>query len=45
MIMYVCQNFGICDVHGQVPKSKYQASYLLPSGIPNNFPKLVHKFK
>ena len=37
MITYVCQNFGVRDIHGQMPKSIYQASYLLPSDIPNNF--------
>ena len=20
MIKYVCQNFGVCDIHGQIPK-------------------------
>ena len=36
MITYVCQNFGIHDVLGQ--KGMYQASHLLPSDFPNNFP-------
>ena len=25
MILYVCQNFGVHDVHGKIPKSIYQA--------------------
>ena len=37
MITYVCQNFGVRDIRGQIPKSMYQASYLLPSDFPNNF--------
>ena len=37
VITYVCQNFGVRDVHGQTPKSIYQASYLLPSNFLNNF--------
>ena len=37
VIMYVYQNFGIRDIHGQIPKSIYQASYLLPSYFLNNF--------
>ena len=24
VIMYVCQNFGVPDIHGQIPKSMYQ---------------------
>ena len=36
-ICYVCQNFGVLDLHGQIPKSIHQASYLLPNGFPNNF--------
>ena len=36
-ITYVCQNFCICGVRGQIPKSIYQVSYLLPSDFPNNF--------
>ena len=35
--MYVYQSSGVRDGHGQIPKSKYQASYLLPSDFPNNF--------
>ena len=34
-ICYVCQKFGVLDLHGQIPKS--QVSYLLPSDFPNNF--------
>ena len=41
VITYVCQNFGICDVRGKITKSINQASYLLPSDFPKNFPKLV----
>ena len=41
VITYVRQNFGVRDVRGQIPKSLCQASYLLPSDFPNNFPKLV----
>ena len=37
VITYVCQNFGIRDVCGQIPKRIYQASYLLPIDFPNNF--------
>ena len=37
MITYSCQNFGVRDVCGKIPKSIYQASYLLPSDFPNNF--------
>ena len=37
MITYIYQNFGVHDVHGQIPKSIYQASYLLPTDYPNNF--------
>ena len=36
VITYVCQNFGVHDVRGQIPKHMYQA-YLLPSDFPNNF--------
>ena len=36
-ITYVCQNFDVRDVHGQTPKSIYQASYLLRSNFLNNF--------
>ena len=40
--IYVCQIFGVCDVHGQIPKKNiYQASYLLPSDFPKYFPKMV----
>ena len=34
VIRYVCQNFDIRDLQGQIPKSIYQASYLLPSDFP-----------
>ena len=35
---HVCvPKFGMCEVWGPVPKSIYQASYLLPSDFPNNF--------
>ena len=37
---YVCQIFGVCDVRGQIPKSIYQALYLLPSDFPDNFSKV-----
>ena len=37
VIIYVCQNFDVRGVLGQIPKSIYQASYLLPSDIPSNF--------
>ena len=37
MIMYVCQNFGICDIDGQISKGIYQASYLWFSGFSNSF--------
>ena len=40
MITYVCQNFGVRDIRGQIPKSLQQALYLLPSDFPNNFSKL-----
>ena len=36
MVTYVCWNFGICDTLVEIPKSIYQASYLLPSDFPNN---------
>ena len=31
MIMYLCQNFGVRDVHGQIPKAfiKYHTFYLV----------------
>ena len=29
--MYLCQNFALHEVCKQIPKSIYQASYLLPS--------------
>ena len=38
-IAFVCQIFGVRDVRGQIPKSIYQALYLLPSDFPNNFSK------
>ena len=42
VITYMCQNFGVRDVRGQMPKSIYQATYLLLTDFPNNiFPKLV----
>ena len=46
MITYVCQNFGVDDVHGQIPKRIYQASYLLPSDFPRLliWQKLILKF-
>ena len=34
---YVYQNFDVGDVHGEISKSIYQASYLLPNDFPNNF--------
>ena len=37
VIMYVCQNFGVRDVRGKIPKNIYQASYLLSSDFPNNY--------
>ena len=37
VITYVCQNFGVRHVRGQIPKSIYQVSYLLPNDFPNNF--------
>ena len=37
VITYVCQNFGVRDVFGQIPKSIYQASCLLPGDFPDNF--------
>ena len=33
-----CQNFGVRDVHRQIPKSIYQAPCFLLSDFPNNFP-------
>ena len=36
VITSFCQNFGVCDVRGQIPKSIYQAPHLLPSDFPNN---------
>ena len=33
---YVCQSFAVCDICGQIPKSKHQTSHLLPSDFPNN---------
>ena len=36
VITYVCQNFGVHDIYVQIPKSIYQASYLLPGDFPNN---------
>ena len=37
VITYVCQNFGVRDVRGQIPKNIYEASYLLPSDFPYKF--------
>ena len=37
---YVCQIFGVRDVRGQIPKSIYQALYLLPSDFPGNISKV-----
>ena len=37
VIMYMCQNFDVHEVHLQIPKNMYQASYLLPSDFPNSF--------
>ena len=37
VITYVCQNFVVRNVREQIPKNIYEASYLLPSGSPNNF--------
>ena len=34
VITYMCQIFGRCDIRGQIPKSIYQALYLLPSDFP-----------
>ena len=34
VITYMCQIFGIRDIRGQIPKSTYQALYLLPSDFP-----------
>ena len=36
VIKYACQNFGVCDMGGKIPKNRYHASYLLPSDFPNN---------
>ena len=33
----MCQNFTICDMQGQISKSIYQVSNVLPSDFPNNF--------
>ena len=33
---HVCLNFGVGDARGQIPKSIYEASSLLPSDFPNN---------
>ena len=41
VITYLYQNFGICDIHGQIPKSIYQASYPLPRDFLTIFPKVV----
>ena len=35
--MNVSQNVGLRDLRWQMPKSIYQAKYLLPSDFPNNF--------
>ena len=32
-------NFGIHDIHGQIPKSIYQVFYLLPSDFLDNVSK------
>ena len=37
VIRYMCQNFGVRNVCGQILKSIHQASYLLPSDFENNF--------
>ena len=37
VITYVYQNFGVRNVHGQIQKSIYQASYLSRCGFSNNF--------
>ena len=37
MIMYMCQNFGVCDICRQIPKSICQVSYKRPSDFLYNF--------
>ena len=37
---HLCQIFGVRDVRGQIPKSIYQALYLLPSDFADNFSKV-----
>ena len=39
---HVCQNFGIPDTCGQIPKSIYLALYLLLSNFPNDFPQACY---
>ena len=41
VITYMYQNFCVRGVHGQIPRSIYQALWLLPSDFPNHFSKLV----
>ena len=39
MITYVCQNFDIHDIQGQIPKSILQVSYFLPTDFPKSCSK------
>ena len=39
VIANVFQNFSVRGIRRQIPKSIYQASYLLPSDFPNHFSK------
>ena len=44
VITYTYQNFGIPGIHGQIPKSIYQASYLSATNFPNNFSYALSSF-
>ena len=38
----MCQDFGIRDIRRQIPKSIYQATYLLTTDFLNNFAKAFY---
>ena len=41
VIAYMCQNFDVLDVHGQIPKSIFRRHTFLPSDFPNIFSRLI----
>ena len=41
VIACMCQNFGVLDVCGQIPKSIIRRHTFLPSDFPNIFSRLI----